>query len=65
MKLLIACECGNLFIVSVENGKYVQLRDNLEAQQFHYDGATISDNVLKEIGISCNRCRNHISIGVD
>lgn len=65
MKITFECECGNNLVVSVENGKYVQLKDNLEAKRFHYCGERIEDNRLKEIKISCDKCRSYIALGVD
>lgn len=65
MKITFECECGNKLVVSVLPGKYAQLRDMLETQQFHYDGAEIKNNKLEEIRISCDKCRNHITLGVN
>lgn len=41
MKLMVECECGNKIIVSASEKKHLQLRDNLEAKHFRYDGAKI------------------------
>lgn len=49
MKIIFECECGNKLVVSVQPGKYAQLRDMLERQRFHYDGAKIKDSKLEEI----------------
>lgn len=65
MKITFECECGNKLVVSVLPGKYAQLRDMLEKQRFHYVGAKIKDSKLEEIQISCDKCRNHITLGVD
>lgn len=65
MKITIECECGNKMVGSVPAKKSMQLRDWLENRQFHYDGADIKDGKLKEIRITCDKCRNWITLGVD
>lgn len=65
MKMSLECECGNKIALSVPSGKYVQFRDNLETEQFRYDGAEIKNGKLKEFRICCDKCRNHITLGVD
>ncbi len=65
MKLTIECECGNKITLSAPPKKYLQLRDNLEAQQFRYDGADIKSGTVKEFRICCDKCKNWITIGVD
>lgn len=65
MTLTIECECGNKIIVSAQTKKYLQLRDNLEAKQFRYDGAEIKNGKVQEFRICCNKCGNWISLGVD
>ena len=65
MKLMIECECGNKITLSAPQKKYLQLRDNLDTQQFHYDGAEIKNGKVEEFRISCDKCKNWIAIGVD
>jgi hypothetical protein len=65
MKLIIECECGNKLTITAPPKKYLQLRDNLETKQFHNDGAEIKDGKVKELRISCDKCRNWITLGVD
>ena len=65
MILTIECECGNIIKLCAPSKKYLQLRDNLETRQFRYDGADIKNGELKEFRISCDKCRNWISLGVD
>lgn len=48
MELMIKCECGNSISLSAPAKKYLQLRDNLESEQFRYDGAEITDGKVKE-----------------
>ena len=65
MKITIECECGNKMAESVPAKKYMQLRDWFENRQFHYDGAEVKDGKLKEFGITCDKCKNWIILGVD
>jgi len=65
MKIIIECECGNNVVVDARSKKYTQFRDGLENKMFHYDGAEIKDNKLKEIRISCTKCRSWITLGMD
>lgn len=66
MKLIFECECGNRITMSAPSKKYLQLRDNLETQDFRFDGAEYDKNSkVKEFRICCNKCNNYISLGVD
>lgn len=65
MELMIKCECGNSISLSAPAKKYLQLRDNLEPEQFRYAGAEITEGKVKEFRICCDRCRNWIVLGVD
>ena len=65
MKIILECECGNKIVVPVPSRKYVQFRDNLEAEQFRYDGAKINDGKLEEIRICCDKCGNDMILGMD
>ena len=65
MILTIECECGNKITLSAPSKKYLQLRDNLEIKQFHYDGAEIKKGKVEEFRISCDKCKNWITLSVD
>ena len=65
MKITIECECGNRITMSAPEKKYLQFRDNLETEEFRYDGAVIKDGELKEFRICCDRCHNWVTLGVD
>ena len=65
MKLTIECECGNKIKLSSLPKRYLQLRDNLETEQFRYDGAEIKNGKVEEFRICCDKCKNWITLGVD
>lgn len=66
MILTIECEnCGNNIVMNAPMKKYLQMRDKLSTKQFHYDGADIKDGKLKEIRITCDKCNNWITLGLD
>ena len=65
MTLMIECECGNKITLSAPSLKYLQLRDNLEAKQFRWDGAEIKNGKVAEFRICCDKCKNWITLGVD
>lgn len=65
MKLSIACDCGNTLTMELLNKKHFQLRDNLEIKRFHYDDAEIANGKLKEMRISCDNCKNWVTLGLD
>lgn len=65
MKITIQCECGNDVVLPVKPKKYIQFRDWLETQQFHYDGAEIKNGKLIEIRIRCDKCKNWSTLGID
>lgn len=65
MKFVLECECGNKVCLSIAKKKDLQLRDGLETQYFHYDGAEIKNGKLTEVRISCDKCKNWIVMSVD
>ena len=66
MRLTIECECGNKWTMSAPPQKYLQLRDNLETENFRYDGAEYDKNgKVNEFRIRCDQCGHYISLGVD
>lgn len=65
MKITIICECGNMVIMHAPSRKFLQFRDMLETEQFHYDDENIKEGKLKEIRIKCDKCGNWVILGVD
>ncbi len=66
MTIEIKCDvCRNVARFSVNPKKCLQFRDNLEVQSFHYDDATIRNDKLQEIRISCSKCKNYIYLSFD
>lgn len=65
MIITFECECGNKLTISTLPKKYVQLRDCLELKQFHYDGMKLQEGDVKELQISCDKCRNWVVLGID
>lgn len=65
MKITFECECGNNLVVLVKDGKYAQLRDYLESKQFRFEKAIDIDSKLVEFRLLCEKCKNHITLGVD
>lgn len=39
--------------------------ENLETKQFRYDGVEIKNGKVEEFRISCDKCKNWITLGVD
>ena len=65
MTVTLECECGNKITLSASSKKYLQLRDNLETMKFRYDGEVIKNGKIEEFSISCDKCRNRITFGVN
>ncbi len=65
MKISIVCDCSNRITMELLNKKYFQLRDNVETKNFHYDVSEIVNGKLKEMRISCDNCKNWVTLGLD
>ena len=65
MQIIIKCDCGNDAVVPVQEGKYAQLRDHLNAKQFRLTSFEIKNGTLREFKIECDKCKRYITLGVD
>lgn len=66
MKIIIECECSNKIEMKAPPKKYLQMRDNLETKYFRYADAEYDEKgKIKKILITCDKCHNHIALGLD
>lgn len=65
MRISIECSCGNRANLEIENRKYCQLRDNLEANSFRITDFEMKNGKPKEVKMYCEKCKTYVSLGLD
>ena len=64
MKLTVECECGNKVAMNAPAKKHLQMRDNLETKQFHFDSLEVKDGKVQVVRIKCDNYGDWITVGL-